>query len=971
MPSLLSRLRGVLPPPYVVERLLASGGMAHVFAGRDRRLDRPVAIKVLRPELATARGAERFLREARTLASLSHPNLLPVYDVGEAGGLRYMILALADGPTLRDRLEAGPLEAREVARLGRDLLDALAAVHARGVVHRDVKPSNVFLVGGRALLGDFGVAVGDDPGVEPLTRTGERVGTPAYRAPEVAAGGPATPRSDLYAVGMVLYEAATARRWSSLDDPTDEALVDVPPPLRPALRRTLARRPEDRWEGAAELGEALADPGARRRLLPVAAIAVALVVGGVGAWLVTGGGVAGGADSPVAPSDLVLLPCETVPAADSLLGLDVVRLATLDLQGLPDLRVARAQTTFAWWEAIRNAGAGREDPVARVHDSRYAARCTLLRRNGSLEARIELQDDHGSTVAARVVRGPATDPPVSLGDSVAVALLRALEDAGLPSAVLSGRGSDALSGRPFPAIRAFLRGEEAFQRSDWRVAEKHYGDALRIDPAFSLAEWRLVDVSRWQLHAVGLDLGRLHREGRDRLGPLDRRLLEARLMPAGPDQLARYREVLGDYPNDAYAALLYGDELLHRGPLAEVVLDSAMSVLRRSAVRDSFFSPVLEHLAQAEIRLDREADARRSLDRLHRLVASRGGADGVSMVVMLEQAWRERFRPEEAAAGRASLLSGAGSAEATFLATYGRWAGPYLDLPEAVLAFGRRLTEVSSQAGRRPVEGLVTTGLALFSLGRTVEALAHFDSAAAASDREAGRLQAAEWRVLPAALGLVGVSASEVERGRDALARIAEDGGGAPLRRLRAASALALLAHRTGDAAGVERWTRLVGQLPDSTAGLDRQARLLDAVDRARAGDPGAALRISGPLLAADSAGHLHRPFERAAVALLRGEWHAAAGDPRAAEASWRWHENSDLELPTDEVGGLAQAGEVDWALGTEPRIRAASAALSDGRPKVACRLARETVRHLAGADPPFRPVQEEARALARAACAA
>lgn len=965
MSALLRRLRGGLPSHYDVERLLASGGMAHVFLGRDRRLDRPVAIKVLRPELATARGAERFLREARTLARLSHPNLLPVHDVGEAAGLHYMVLALADGPTLGERLEAGPLDPEAAQRLGRELLAALAAVHAGGVVHRDVKPSNVFVTEGRTVLGDFGVAAGDPSDGEPLTRTGETVGTLGYLAPEVAAGGDASPRSDVYAAGLVLYEAVTGRRWSTADDPADRRLSEVPAGIRDAVERALARRPEDRWADAGAFREGLAGTGRSRRGLVAAGILGVLGAGSVIAWLVAGPSDAGDAGGSGTLSDLTILPCETVPTADSLLGVDLARLVTLDLLGLPDLRVTRAQTAFAWWEARGPSDPGEAETPARALDSRYTVRCALLRRGDSLEARLEVEDASGRTRGATVVRGPATDPPVTLGDSVAVALIRRLEATGLPSGVLSAAGTDALAGRPFPAIRSFLRGEEAFQRSSWRRAEEAYRDALGMDSTFVLARWRLVDVRRWQLRPVGADLRRLEEGGGNQLGPLDRRLLEARLAPHGPEQHALYEAILADYPHDAYAALLYGDELLHRGPLFGVTPDSALSVLRRAAARDSFFSPIMDHIVQAEIRLGLEDQALRDLSRLDAVSAPVDEVD-VHFPTLWRHAWLERFRSHQGAARRADLLAAVPGGEKPFLSTYGRLAGPYFDLPEASLAFGRRLAELAATSGDNPVNGQVMSGLALRAMGRTGEALALFDSAAAASPAPEGRLQAAEWRVMPPALGLTGPSTEDRVDGRETLARIAE-GDGRPAGRLRAASALALLAYREGRTEEAARWRRAVDRLPPSVPGRERQARLLDAAARAHAGDAEEALAWSAPLLTYDSAGHLARPFERASVLLLRGEWQAATGDSRGAETSWRWHENSDVELAFGDR--FVQAAEVDWALGTEARVKAAASALAGGRTGTACRLAGEAARHLEAADAALDAVREEARSLARTAC--
>ena len=213
MTALLQRLRAALAGDYAIERELASGGMGVVFLGRDIALARPVAIKIIRPDLATAAGAERFLHEARVLARVSHPNIVPVHHAGEAGGLFYYVMDYVEGETLADRLHHGPLPPERAVRLGDDLLAALEAVHAHDIVHRDVKPSNVFLLPDRAVLGDFGIAKSSGE-TAPLTQPGKMVGTPGYMAPEQVTGGAVGPATDACAVGMVLYEALTGRQWA-------------------------------------------------------------------------------------------------------------------------------------------------------------------------------------------------------------------------------------------------------------------------------------------------------------------------------------------------------------------------------------------------------------------------------------------------------------------------------------------------------------------------------------------------------------------------------------------------------------------------------------------------------------------------------------------------------------------------------------------------------------------------------------
>lgn len=256
--------------------------MGVVFFAHDFELDRPVAIKVLRPELSTASLVERFISESRLLARVRHPNVVPVHRAGEADGLFYFVMDVVEGETLTQRLRRGRLSRLEMLKLGRDVLDGLETAHALGFIHRDVKPANIFLVGTRAILADFGIAqsVAIQPGA------GVGAGTPGYMSPEQAAGGEVTTRSDLYSVGAVLYEALTGRDWN----PRDADWRGVSLAIARTLRRALAVKPEDRWADARSFRRALWQIRARRYMKRAALLAAGgLVAGAIGTLLCYGG----------------------------------------------------------------------------------------------------------------------------------------------------------------------------------------------------------------------------------------------------------------------------------------------------------------------------------------------------------------------------------------------------------------------------------------------------------------------------------------------------------------------------------------------------------------------------------------------------------------------------------------------------------------------------------------------------------
>ena len=278
-------LQAALAGEYSLQRELGRGGMGVVFLARDVQLDRDVAIKVLPVHLArTPAARERFVREARTAAGLSHPHIVPIHRVGEADGFVFFVMSYVEGETLGERLRArGPLPPAEATRVLREVAWALAYAHGRGIVHRDVKPDNILLEAGtgRALVTDFGIAHGDrDPGV--ITDPGKIMGTVHFMSPEQAAGEELDGRSDIYALGVVGYLAVSGRlpfeskNLPSLlvsqasEQPPSAMLMapGLPPALGAAIDRCLARAPAARFADGEALADALAPAQDARPALP-------------------------------------------------------------------------------------------------------------------------------------------------------------------------------------------------------------------------------------------------------------------------------------------------------------------------------------------------------------------------------------------------------------------------------------------------------------------------------------------------------------------------------------------------------------------------------------------------------------------------------------------------------------------------------------------------------------------------------
>src|SRR5262249_15658230 len=265
--------------PYEILSPVGAGGMGEVYRARDTRLGREVAVKVLPPGMTGSDQArQRFEREARTISQLSHPNICAVFDVGREGGIEDLVMELLDGQTLGDRLAKGALPLEQSLRYGIQIADALEKAHRQGIVHRDLKPGNVMLTSSGAKVLDFGLAkaLGPSSSVEsltalptetPLTEAGMVLGTVQYMAPEQLEGKEADARTDIFALGLVLYEMTTGRKAFSgaarasligailRDEP---APISRDQPLSPrsfdrVVATCLAKDPEDRWQTARDV----------------------------------------------------------------------------------------------------------------------------------------------------------------------------------------------------------------------------------------------------------------------------------------------------------------------------------------------------------------------------------------------------------------------------------------------------------------------------------------------------------------------------------------------------------------------------------------------------------------------------------------------------------------------------------------------------------------------------------------------
>ena len=376
----LEQVRRAFAQSYAVEREVGQGGMATVYLARDLKHARPVALKVLRPELASAMGGDRFPREIQIIAQLAHPHILPLHDSGEIGGFLFYVMPFVEGESLRQKLTRdGPLPVREAIAILREVADALSYAHERGIIHRDIKPDNVMLSGRHAVVTDFGVAKAVSAATtgDTLTTIGVALGTPSYMSPEQAMGETDLDRrSDIYSLGAMAFEMLTGE--PPFGRPTAQAVLsahvleappdvttrrsDIPPALVEFIKRCLAKEKFARWQTAEEMlpvlesaltpsggilptmtrpEKAVAHPAkkpaaASRRMIIGAAMAAVAAVGAFGAWKALGA-----ADAP-GPNRMAILPIMDVSGADGPLVTAMQNQLMVSLGRIPGVTVAPA-----------------------------------------------------------------------------------------------------------------------------------------------------------------------------------------------------------------------------------------------------------------------------------------------------------------------------------------------------------------------------------------------------------------------------------------------------------------------------------------------------------------------------------------------------------------------------------------------------------------------------------------------------
>src|SRR5438552_3339553 len=502
--DLRDQLQATLSGRYTLERELGGGGMARVFVAEETALDRKVVIKVLPPEAAAQVSVERFKREILLAAKLQHPHIVPLLTAGESNGLPYFTMPFVAGESLRVRLARhGELPVNQAIRMLREIASALAYAHEHGIVHRDIKPDNVLLSGGSAMVTDFGVAkalsASSNAEHGGITSLGVALGTPAYMSPEQASADPSVDhRADIYSVGVLAYELLTgqppfagrtpqnllAAHVTEAPEAINKRRASLPPALAALVMRCLEKRPADRPQSASEVVHALDDittsGGGSRRWGAIAAAVVLVIV--IASWLLATrtGGAAKLRSIAVLPTDI------GADTADAFLADGLSSDLTTKLSKIPGLSV-RAYSPLSVMHGRTVREAGKELGVGAIVMVRMARSGTQLRATASL---VNAANDD---LLWSEAFGASDQDQFALQDQLVTAIARALNLSLSPATTTALRARGTNSNEAHELVQRARLETDQFTAASLRSAIWHAEAAIALDSTYADAWAALAD----------------------------------------------------------------------------------------------------------------------------------------------------------------------------------------------------------------------------------------------------------------------------------------------------------------------------------------------------------------------------------------------------------------------------------------------------------------------------------------------
>ena len=923
-------LRSALGDRYILERDLGQGGMATVYLAQDTRHHRPVAIKVLRPDLASLLGPERFLREVQTTATLQHPHILPLFDSGtfrcEAGapGLYYVMPYVA-GESLRQRLlRETQLPIEDAFRITSQVASALDYAHACGIIHRDVKPENIMLTDDEAVVADFGNARAieyvaekqeDSRSAPRLTETGFALGTPAYMSPEQASGTDRIDaRTDIYALACVLYEMLAGE--PPFRGPTAQAVavrhaVDSPPSVRTirptvpeqvehAIARAMAKVPADRYRSAGEFSRAIAATAQaeihppvrsaqrlrRRRGLRITATGAALAAG-VGAALWHR---AGGERLIHAASVIAVLPFAPSGADSALtrLGRDLVLTLSAALDGVGDIRTVDAHTVLAQiGNPTTSSSIERDVAFGRRSRAGSIVHGSLARTGDRVRLDLGLYSTDSAASLARVTVTASPESLSLLTDSAARSLVSQVWRRGTPpSPSLDG----ALKTHSIGALRAFLAGEHALVDGRWRDAVTAFDASIAADSSFWLGYWRAGYARLWA-GGSELDSTLVHacRDHRSELPRREQMLLDCGWTPAEGFSvaLARGQDVTSQFPDYWLGWLHYGDMLVHFGPLLGHSRSEALAALERAVDLNPRLVPAWQHLVWMAQQERDTAAAGRGLRALVGLDAGPQLAEFMNSDELLHLQLVDRLERGDMA-GADSLIDQAAHEIVTNRGAGWSEMDPVLNgFPKAQIALSRAVVRLAPQSEQATIHRHIIA-LSWVARGAWDSALAQLEQAI--TSRSDLRTQLQAYRL--AALG-VWVGALDVREAR--------------MRRPAGQIAVQLSVADRGEMAWLDGMVAVAekdpGALAEARAALERSGdTTADVLDRSlgafelrlSSGDRRAAERLAALEWRRAETGYAGEGDRTISVPVNRiaaADWLLASGDIVQAERLLHWNE--------------------------------------------------------------------------------